>query len=126
LNTENDFLLVATLFGGIDRELEDFIGSHFFVLAESVGGFEFVSTAESGGNGFETLVESLIVESEGFEFGWAPVVGHGEFFLQKRLFYLINPKSPMSKKICGITRAKAGRLEKQGSHRSSRFPLSWE
>ena len=81
---------MATPFlGGIDVRLENFFRGRFFVIAESVGGFEFVSREQGFGNTgvgslgeccentFEAVVESLIVEVCGREFFFEPSVCHG-------------------------------------------------
>ena len=95
LGAENDCVTGATFFCCIDVWFDNFLGRNIFVIAESVGGFEFDSYANGGGDagvgavgegfedGGEALVESLVVELCGVEFVFAPVSGHGDSVLQK-------------------------------------------
>jgi hypothetical protein len=85
---ENNFLLSASILSSVNMGLQDFIGRYFFVIAESVGGFEFVSSSDGFGNAgvgsfgegledfCESFVEPFVAEVSGDEFFLVPGYGH--------------------------------------------------
>ena len=90
---------------------EQFFGRYFFVIEEAIGGFEFCSSSECGGNAsvgtiakcFENLgesfVQSFVVEVGSFQFFCEP--GCGQNGLDKNKLYPNYANRPRSK-TCGV------------------------